>query len=224
MMQEYYRNCPMCNQQITHTGPNAKWNSTYATKKGRVCGSCKNKIRNYMPRSVESKLNSKLALLNTDPAILELRSQHQSAIMKRRHLDGYYTEQTFKKISNSILAAYELGVYNSKLTMPEKNMMQILTEMGITYKYQCKFDKFIYDFYLLDYDIYIEVDGDYWHANPIKYMDKLNDVQKKNINNDILKNNIMNKHNKTLLRFWESDINNNKQSVINTLNNTILHD
>jgi very-short-patch-repair endonuclease len=34
----------------------------------------------------------------------------------------------------------------------------------------------------------------------------------------------MNKHNKTLLRFWESDINNNKQSVINTLNNTILHD
>ncbi len=221
MTEEYYRNCPLCNQQIIHTGINAKWNRNHSDKKGRVCGSCKNKIRNYAPRTNESKLRSKLALLNRDPLILEQQRQKQSIITKQGHINGRYTTQTFKKISESVLAAYERGVYNSKLTTPEKNMMQILNEIGLLYKYQCKFDKFVYDFYLLEHDIYIEVDGDYWHANPNKYVDNLNEVQIKNINNDILKTNIMIQNGKILLRFWESEINNNKQVVINAIKKSI---
>jgi uncharacterized CHY-type Zn-finger protein len=86
MMQNYYRNCSLCNQQVTHTGINAKWNRNHSDKKVRVCGSCKNKIRNYAPRTNESKSRSKLALLNRDSLILEQQRQNQSIITKQGHL------------------------------------------------------------------------------------------------------------------------------------------
>ena len=63
-----------------------------------------------------------------------------------------------------------------------------------------------FDFCLNDYSIIIEADGDYWHANPLKYTsyDKAQNRSKKN---DNLKNEMIEKTNLTLLRFWESEIN-----------------
>jgi G:T-mismatch repair DNA endonuclease (very short patch repair protein) len=65
-----------------------------------------------------------------------------------------------------------------------------------------------YDFYLKDFNLLIEADGDYWHGNPIKYNDEsiLTEVQKINIENDKFKNKLAEEMGVNLIRFWETDI------------------
>lgn len=68
----------------------------------------------------------------------------------------------------------------------------------------------IYDFYLPDYKLFIEIDGDFWHCNPnTKFKDPTCKSQEINKENDIIKNNWVKDNGYKLLRFWESDINNN---------------
>ncbi len=78
-----------------------------------------------------------------------------------------------------------------------------------------------YDFYLKDFNLLIEADGDYWHVNPNKYSTDsiLTEAQIKNTINDTFKNELAKKHNHNLVRFWETDINkkNFKYKLINEL-------
>jgi very-short-patch-repair endonuclease len=64
----------------------------------------------------------------------------------------------------------------------------------------------------------IEVDGDYWHCNPnTKYSTPIYAAQKKNLIQDEIKNNWCLDNKYKLLRFWESDINNNTEKIIKFL-------
>lgn len=64
----------------------------------------------------------------------------------------------------------------------------------------------------------IEVDGDYWHSNPNKYdINKLTPTQKRNKFVDKLKNEWAVKHSIPILRFWEEDIHNNPDYIINQI-------
>ena len=98
-------------------------------------------------------------------------------------------------------------------TSIEKKISNLLIENGV--KFETQYDiifeenKFkSYDFYLPDFNLLIEADGDYWHANPIKYPDSnvLTEIQKINKLNDVFKNELANKNGYNLIRFWESDI------------------
>lgn len=71
----------------------------------------------------------------------------------------------------------------------------------------------IYDFYLPKYNILIEVDGDFWHCNPIKFNKPECKTQEINIKNDKFKNEWAAQNGYKLLRFWENDINNNISQV-----------
>lgn len=64
-----------------------------------------------------------------------------------------------------------------------------------------------YDFYVPSLGTLIEADGDYWHANPLKYdHDKLDRVQQHTQANDVSKDALARNISKRLLRFWETDI------------------
>jgi very-short-patch-repair endonuclease len=77
---------------------------------------------------------------------------------------------------------------------------------------------YIYDFYLPDCKTLIEVDGDFWHCNPnSKYSLPKCSTQKINIINDQEKNQWAKDNGYKLLRFWETDINNNPTQVIETI-------
>lgn len=57
-----------------------------------------------------------------------------------------------------------------KETKPEKMVREYLEKNKIQFESQkLMYDKFLVDFYLPSHDAIIEVLGDYWHANPIKY-------------------------------------------------------
>jgi len=99
-----------------------------------------------------------------------------------------------------------------KATKPELILKEILVKNKIKFKknYKLCYDirrklNRYYDFYLSDYNILVEVDGDYFHGNPDKFT-KLNEMQLKNQENDKFKNELAILYNIPLFRFWESDI------------------
>lgn len=60
----------------------------------------------------------------------------------------------------------------------------------------------------------IEVNGDYWHGNPIIYKyEDLNDIQMRHVQRDIVKYRLYKKHNFDLLIIWEKDIRSDFEKV-----------
>jgi very-short-patch-repair endonuclease len=99
--------------------------------------------------------------------------------------------------------------HTSKL---EKTFANILDILDIEYKqfYYAKDIKAFYDFYLPDYNVIIEVDGDFWHCNPnSKHNTPKYETQKRNLVKDAIKTQWALDNGYKLLRFWENDINNN---------------
>jgi very-short-patch-repair endonuclease len=101
----------------------------------------------------------------------------------------------------------------SKNTKPEMMFSKILDSLQIKYETQKRVEKYICDFYLPNYETIVEVDGDYWHANPSKF--KSNDVigGKKMLAeeiwaNDDKKSNSIKNHGYALIRYWASELKN----------------
>lgn len=75
-------------------------------------------------------------------------------------------------------------------------------------------DKFIFDFFMPDYNLVIECQGDYWHANPLEYDESnINEIQRKNIERDKRKKEFIRINNIDNLFIWENDIKKNFEKV-----------
>jgi G:T-mismatch repair DNA endonuclease (very short patch repair protein) len=102
----------------------------------------------------------------------------------------------------------------SKDTQPELKFSCLLDELGICYEKQFKKIPRIYcDFYLPTYNMIVEVDGDYWHANPNNYKpDDIIGVKKLKAYEiwecDQSRNNRIIKAGYNLMRIWASDLKN----------------
>jgi very-short-patch-repair endonuclease len=108
--------------------------------------------------------------------------------------------------------------YKNK-TKLEENFESLLKRVGVKYVCQYTICGYNFDYYLPDYDIVIEVDGDFWHCNPTHYPDgPIYESQINTLINDTKKNIICEKSkNLILLRFWETDIKNNPNKIIDTI-------
>lgn len=92
------------------------------------------------------------------------------------------------------------------LTKPQIIINNLLDSYDIKYNNEEPFVYYSVDNYLIDYNLAIEVMGDYWHSNPIKF-NKLNDLQRKNIGRDKAKNTFIYKYyDIKILYLWEKDI------------------
>ena len=101
-----------------------------------------------------------------------------------------------------------------KETGIEKKIREILTkhEINFVQSFQIKYKrtkKKIYDFLLIDYNVLIEADGDYWHGNK-EMFEELNLTQLRNKKNDAFKNVLAEDFGYTLIRFWEHEIDDEK--------------
>lgn len=108
---------------------------------------------------------------------------------------------------------------------------KILDDFNFTYTRQYHLNGFYYDFLLNDYNIVIEVNGDFWHANPLKYKSndilnfpikqvKAKDIWKK----DWVKYKTLKKKNISLITIWEHDINSNEcldELILKKINNAL---
>lgn len=92
-------------------------------------------------------------------------------------------------------------------TKPQVLTNSILDKLGIAYRNEESYVYYSIDNYLYEFDLAIEVMGDYWHSSPIKYQDKLNDRQKYVISRDKAKHTYLkNYYGIEILYLWESDI------------------
>ena len=121
-------------------------------------------------------------------------------------------------------------IAGSTMTKPHRIVTEELEKLGIKYECEYPINKYLIDVYLTDYNIMIEVMGDYWHSNPELKYDISGKVQKERTNRDTRKHDyVKENYNIELLYIWENDIIKNlnlcmdliKQSI---KNNGILED
>lgn len=102
----------------------------------------------------------------------------------------------------------------NKKTILEAYFESLLTKLGVEFETQHPVNGYLFDIYIENKNLLIEVDGDWYHCNPKIHPEAKSVIQKQVVSNDIRKNKVASDNNFKLLRFWESDINNDVDSVI----------
>lgn len=119
------------------------------------------------------------------------------------------SEELKKNLRESMLNNIKNGIIPQTMTSPHKKIYQLLVDHGIECEneYLCKYHSI--DIYVEQYNLMIEIMGDYWHGNPFKYSyDNLNKQQLKDIKQDKSKHTYVKRYcNNEILYLWESDIN-----------------
>lgn len=95
--------------------------------------------------------------------------------------------------------------FNERVSRPEKELRELLFNVGIDFVPSFPIKNKVFDIYIPSQNLLIEVDGIYWHS---RNKTNLNTIQRKNIENDNIKNGLAKEMGYNLLRVWEDDIKN----------------
>jgi len=148
-------------------------------------------------------------------------TKKQREIQSKKNLKYYKDNpETISFIRQKTLLQISMGKLPKSNTSIEKIVLNLLTDMGTSFEYQKIFAFWCFDFYIPKYKLFIECDGDYWHAHPNIYGDgkkELNKTQKNNIWRGKVKETYVIKRGYKLLRLWERDIINNLSEVKNKI-------
>lgn len=99
------------------------------------------------------------------------------------------------------------GLFKQTNTKPFELFKTILIKHNIVFVEEYTMGFYSFDFYLPSFDLFIEIDGDYWHSNPLFYPNgPQTKGQKVNYLRDINKNKFAESNKLNLVRFWENDI------------------
>lgn len=150
--------------------------------------------------------------------ISDTAKQKMSESAKKRIIHGHsncpHSIETKEKLRQTTLNAIKRGAFKQTKTKPHLAFALILKELNLLFEEEKIYEAWCFDFYLTKYNIYIEVDGDYFHSNPILYPNgPKTKTQKINYYRDYKKNEFCKINNVILLRFWESDILNKKEEI-----------
>lgn len=120
-----------------------------------------------------------------------------------------YTKEQMDNIIKGIAKGHKgRGHTNTKIQIKANNLLE---KMEIDYNREYVIQYYSCDLYLPKHNLIIEVMGDYWHGNPLKYNSQkydMNDIQAKTILKDKQKKSYISSHTGiSILYLWESDIN-----------------
>ena len=123
------------------------------------------------------------------------------------HDDPENKKKVIENVRKAGLAGLKAGVQFSSI---HKKINDILENHGIEYENEYQQDFYSMDILLKKQGLFIEIAGDYWHSNPVKYKtdNERNSVQKSITRRDKSKHTFItvNKQ-KKILYLWENDIN-----------------
>lgn len=131
-----------------------------------------------------------------------------------------------KYIQNRKKAAIASSKSNKKYKMNkiEKIVQKELEKRDLVFEYSIILGYKQFDFGNKEHKILLEVQGDYWHSNPILYGEnkiKINDIQKMKIIQDKDKKIFAEKNDMKLFIIWETDIKNNNFIIIDQIERII---
>lgn len=137
----------------------------------------------------------------------QYRSQHYSG--EKHPMYGHqFSDEQRDESRKRLLRMIMDGTIPQTMTEPHIRVSELLTSVGIKHinEKPCKY--YSIDIYLEDYNLMIEIMGDYWHASPLKYYySNLSDVQKKDVGRDKAKHTYIKKYyGCEILYLWETDI------------------
>ena len=140
----------------------------------------------------------------------EYRSKYY---IKDKHpmFGAHQTEENKYKAKQRITKMISEGKMPQTMTKPHKIIYDMLTSKGIECENEYVLKYHSIDIYLKQYNLMIEIMGDYWHGIPLKYTYKcLNKQQLKSIKQDKSKHTYTKKYyNIEILYLWERDIKQN---------------
>ena len=146
---------------------------------------------------------------------------------KKRLIEIHSTPEAKAKSREQMIKNIQQGKYTKiRDTLPEKMIKHELIKKG--YKEEIDFvhqynlyNRFVCDFCFPKQKVLIEVNGDFYHANPIKYSGKnLHEIQKKSLLTDKRKEayiKVIDNGSWTLITIWESDINANVAKCVDRI-------
>jgi very-short-patch-repair endonuclease len=198
-------------KKLHQSGELNVWNKGLTIDDERV----KNNIEKIMSNPNRGKNISKK--LKDVPKSKEHKENIQKAAILRWKNEDEREKQSYRLISHLIK-----NNYRNPKTKLENKFQTILESLGflenVDFIYQKQISSAIFDFYFENKNLLIEVDGDFHHCNPnSKHAIPKYAIQLKTISNDVRKNRIADNKKIKLFRFWELDINNNIEQVIEIL-------
>jgi very-short-patch-repair endonuclease len=167
-------------------------------------------------RGVKENLKKTWAKPKLREKILELSKKGLEKAMspegrQNRALTDLRPETKYKRSR----AAIERQKRQPKVSFLSIRFGEALNNSGLIPLPEQEVGSYVVDFLFPIEKFIIEIDGDYWHANPLKYdYTKLNKVQNKVVNKDKVENKYCQDNGYTMLRFWEQDINKDINSCV----------
>lgn len=162
---------------------------------------------------LDSYMVSKYGSKRTGVAIWETEQHSKQAIKRWANFSPEKREELIKKIIDNLHK-----VSSSKDNRIETRISQLLDELQFTYTRRVRHGRYVFDFVLSDFNVAIETNGDFWHANPLIY--KEDDVLKfpgtkglmaKDIwEKDKRKLDYAKKNGYSLITIWETEIKSDK--------------
>lgn len=132
----------------------------------------------------------------------------------RRQFSDPQARENHARLTARQIANGQTGKTFNKL---ETTFSELLDRLDIEYLWQYRLGRYVYDFYLPQTNTLIEVHGTFWHADPRFFdYDNLKPTQKRNLANDVKKQQFALDKGFNFLCFWEYDIYNNPQLVRDT--------
>lgn len=126
--------------------------------------------------------------------------------IKSRHTQKH-SQESKDKMRESTAKRYSEGKFKRETSIHIK-IRDILLKYNLVFIEEFNLKYYSLDFAFPEFKICIEADGDYFHVNPVKYPNGPQDkIQKRNFGRDKAKNTYLQKCKWTIVRFWESEIN-----------------
>lgn len=147
----------------------------------------------------------------------EISENHRQKITE--HWRQYWSKEKHRKEQRVRRAEYHASEEAGKPSQLEIEFGDLLDKLGFDYEHQVVCNGFAFDYMVKD--TYIEVHGDFYHANPEIWKDgPEHSVQEQTVKNDRRKKHAV-PDDKDLLVFWEKDINENGQQVMKRILNEL---
>lgn len=161
------------------------------------------KDTNESMRSISEKQKGKITSGHT--------KTKQSLSAKKRTVHGHtgcrHTEAAKEKMRTNTLKMIKEGRFKQTKTAPHIRFQQLLEDVGLDYEEEKIIKCWSFDFYIPKYDLYVEIDGDYFHSNPSIYPSgPVTKIQKINYYRDMKKNSFALASGMKLIRIWESEV------------------
>lgn len=142
-----------------------------------------------------------------DANLKRYKNHFCSSSCRQEWYSNVWSQQEDWKDESRKRAAKQIRKMPFTLTKPHVTICELLESMDVDYEVEHPTEYYSIDIYLTEYNLMIEIMGDFWHCNPLLYDCPKQKVQVQRIPKDYMKHDyIVKNYNVEILYLWETDI------------------